>query len=281
MPQKKPGSPPDELAQLLSQLQAAAGHTAMQQILGRAAQQTFVGGKRVALQKLPRLPKKAATTIHRVKVSLYGAKPPVWRRLELPSAMPLDAVHQVIQVALDWDDYHLHMFETPCGEFGPADDDDDWSDRQDETAVALAQVATAVKAKIVYVYDFGDEWRHDIVVEAIAPAEPGVAYPRCTGGRRQAPPEDCGGVWSFNEEQAEQADPFDADDITARLTPMATVLIPASSAGPEAPLPPSPQPTPAARRSARTRSTPAAPHPPRSRTPASSGRTLPPGTSAH
>jgi Plasmid pRiA4b ORF-3-like protein len=38
--------------------------------------------------------------VHRVKVSLYGAKPPVWRRLEIPSAMPLDRVHAVLQVAL-------------------------------------------------------------------------------------------------------------------------------------------------------------------------------------
>ena len=57
----------------------------------------------------------------------------------------------------------------------------------------------AEKAKVVYVYDFGDDWRHDIVVEKIAPAEPGVAYPRCTGGRREAPPENCGGISAFNE----------------------------------------------------------------------------------
>ncbi len=56
---------------------------------------------------------------------------------------------------------------------------------------------------MVYSYDFGDDWRHDIVVEKIVPAEPGVAYPRCTGGRRDAPPEDCGGNWVFNEQFAE------------------------------------------------------------------------------
>ena len=51
-----------------------------------------------------------------------------------------------------------------------------------ERTVALAQVAAAERAKVVYVYDFGDDWRHDVVVEKIVPAEPGVAYPRCTGG---------------------------------------------------------------------------------------------------
>ena len=166
--------------------------------------------------------------MHRVKVSLHGAKPPVWRRIEIPSATPLDLVHEVIQVAFDWHGYHLHAFETVCGEFGSMDDDDDWSDRKDETTAALAQVAAAERAKVVYVYDFGDDWRHDIVVEKIVPAEPGMAYPRCTGGRRAAPPEDCGGIWAFNEYQAERDDTFDADEVTARLADLAEVLIPVS-----------------------------------------------------
>ena len=122
--------------------------------------------------------------MHRVKVSLYGAKPPVWRRLEIPSAMPLNLVHAVLQIAFDWHDYHLHAFETVCGQFGSPDQDDDWAERQDEATATLAQVAGAERAKVVYSYDFGDDWRHDIVVEKIIPAEPGVAYPGCTGGRR-------------------------------------------------------------------------------------------------
>ncbi len=222
---KKPVTAADSLARMLWQAEADVSEVLMQQMLDRLAQQTFVGGKRVALQKLPRLPKKAATTVHRVKVNLYGAKPPVWRRLEIPSAMPLDLVHEVMQVAFDWDGYHLHAFETVCGEFGAPDADDDWSERKDEATAALAQVAAAERAKVVYTYDFGDDWRHDIVVEKVVPAEPGAAYPRCTGGRRAAPPEDCGGIWAFNEGQA---DPFDADEVTARLADLAEVLVPAS-----------------------------------------------------
>ena len=89
-------------------------------------------------------------------------------------------------------------------------------------------MAEAEKAKVVYTYDFGDDWRHDIVVEKITPAEPGVAYPRCTGGRREAPPEDCGGIWAFNEFPAAPDDTFDAGEVTARLAGLAEVLIPAS-----------------------------------------------------
>ncbi len=223
---KKPVTSIDELARMLLQVEANAPEMLTQQMPDLFQQQTSVGGKRVAIQKLPRLPHDAATTVHRVKVSLYGAKPPVWRRIEIPSAMRLDLVHEVMQVAFDWYGYHLHAFETVCGEFGSPDDDDDWSDRKDETAAALAQVAPAERAKVVYAYDFGDDWRHDLVVEKIMPAEPGSAYPRCTGGRRAAPPEDCGGIWAFNEHQAGRGDTFDADEVTARLADLAEVLIP-------------------------------------------------------
>ena len=163
--------------------------------------EVYVGGRRVPRQKLPRLKKSAATTVHTVKASLHGAKPPVWRRLELPSGLTLDMVHEVLQIAFAWHGYHLHQFETACGSFGRPDDDGDWGFEEvgDESAVALAQVAAEEKAKIVYVYDFGDDWRHDIMVEKITPALPGVAYPRCTGGRGSAPEEDSGGIWAHNE----------------------------------------------------------------------------------
>ena len=225
---EEPTPPPDPFAMTLVELEEAIGGAFMQQMLDRLARQTFVGGKRVAVQELPSLPKQAATTVHRVKVSLHGASPPVWRRIEIPSAMRLDLVHAVIQVAFDWHGLHLHAFETVCGEFGAPDDDDDWAERKDETTAALAQVAADEKEKVVYVYDLGDDWRHEIVVEKIVPAEPGVAYPRCTGGRREAPPEGCGGIWAFNEFSAGLNNTFDASEVTARLAGLAEVLVPAS-----------------------------------------------------
>ena len=188
----------DELERLLLQLMGTSPEALDQQILSHIKRETLVGGKRVTRQELP----------------------------EIPSAMPLNLVHAVLQVAFGWHGYHLHAFETVCGQFGSPDQDYDWAERQDEATATLAQVAGAERAKAVYSYDFRDDWRHDLVVEKIIPAEPGVAYPRCTGGRRDGPPEGCGGIWVFNEQFAEFGALFTVAELNERLADLATVLIP-------------------------------------------------------
>src|SRR6266851_3861683 len=177
-------------------------------------QETLVGGKRVTKQKVPKLPESAATTIHRVKVTLYGSKPPIWRRLELPSPMTLGRLHHVLQAAFTWDGYHLHVFETVCGEFGDPLQDDGWAERQDEETVTIAQVVAAEKEKIL-------------------PAAPGIAYPRCTAGRREAPPEDCGGIWAYDPDPPE-FEQFDPDALTDELSSLAEVIVTAYSNNAEA-----------------------------------------------
>ena len=47
-----------------------------------------------------------------MRLDLHGAKPPVWRRLELPGDLTLPRVHDVIQAAMGWSDSHLHRFRT-------------------------------------------------------------------------------------------------------------------------------------------------------------------------
>jgi hypothetical protein len=219
VPKRSDPSPAD----ILKFLQQAGTNDPMAALARRLDEQVFVGGKRVTRQTLPKLPKSALSTIHQVKITIYGTKPPIWRRLELPSAMTLDRVHETLQIAFDWAGYHLHAFETACGQFGSPDQDDDWSDRADEATAALAQVAPAEAAKIVYVYDFGDDWRHDIVVEKILPAQPGAAYPRCTAGRRTAPEEDSGGEW--DDAGSPDGEPFDPDEVTDALAEISAVIV--------------------------------------------------------
>lgn len=80
--------------------------------------------------------------------------------------------------------------------------------------------------------------RHDIVVEKIVPAAPGVAYPRCTGGRGdESPDDDLGGIRAFNAQRAEDAaedgppffpwmDKIDPEMETESLEHLAAVIIP-------------------------------------------------------
>ncbi|HEX5540765.1 MAG TPA: plasmid pRiA4b ORF-3 family protein [Micromonospora sp.] len=151
---------------------------------------------RAAVAALPTKRKKSdgPAPIYQVKVGLRGAKPPIWRRLEVPADISLASLHSVIQVAFDWDDSHLHVFETPYGDFGVPDRE---LGHRAEARVTLEQVAPAEKSKIRYLYDFGDNWEHEIVVEKVLDRDKAASYPRCTGGRRAGPPEDCGGVWGY------------------------------------------------------------------------------------
>lgn len=122
--------------------------------------------------------------------------PPIWRRLLVPADTSLASLHGVILAAFGWHGGHMHAFETPYGGFGMADRE---LGHRAESPVTLEQVAPREKDKIQYTYDFGDDWVHEIVVEKVLDRDPALAYPRCTGGRRAAPPDDCGGGWEYAE----------------------------------------------------------------------------------
>jgi hypothetical protein len=156
----------------------------------------------------PKLPAKrrksdAAAPIYQVKVGLRAATPPIWRRLEVPADTSLADLHDIIQVAFGWENSHLHVFETAYGSFGIADRE---LGHRAEGPVTLEQVAPGAGDRLQYTYDFGDDWTHEIEVEKVLDRQP-VAYPRCTGGRRAAPPEDCGGIWGYAELVEVLADP--------------------------------------------------------------------------
>lgn len=158
--------------------------------------------------------KAAAGTrpVHRMKVTLLGTSPPVWRRLAVPSSTTLGQLHHVLQYAMGWQDCHLHEFSAAGRRFGPRSDlfDDGWgTPPKDEATAKLSRVAPA-GSRLLYDYDFGDGWRHEIVVEKVerVPADaPGAVGPVCLSGRRACPPEDCGGVWGYEHLLAVIADP--------------------------------------------------------------------------
>lgn len=138
----------------------------------------------------------------RMKVTLKGSRPPIWRRIVAPDTMTLDQLHRVIQTAMGWGYAHLHSFEIDGIEYGDQSALDDWDDdpgMDDESTVMLRNVVYRPKQKFTYLYDFGDGWEHQILVEAIEPIDPNALYPACLKGKRACPPEDCGGIHGYDD----------------------------------------------------------------------------------
>jgi Plasmid pRiA4b ORF-3-like protein len=143
--------------------------------------------------------------ILQVKISLLGvAGPPVWRRLLLPAHIWLDRLHGVIQAAMGWEDYHMHVFADGARRYGLADRE---LEHRDERKVTLGQLLKRARERIRYTYDFGDDWEHEILLEGVLTAEPDVRYPVCVAGKGACPPEDCGGVWGYQDLRDALADP--------------------------------------------------------------------------
>ena len=69
----------------------------------------------------PAAGKAPGSTVHRLKTTLRGSQSPIWRRLEVPSDSTLEQLHQIIQTAFGWEDYHMWVFQTPGGDYGLAD----------------------------------------------------------------------------------------------------------------------------------------------------------------
>ncbi len=148
--------------------------------------------------------------VYQLKATIAGAKPPVWRRVVVAEETTLRRLHDILQAAFGWLDCHLHEFEIDGVRYG-IDDGEGWGEPpKDERRARLRQVVSEGSV-FRYVYDFGDNWQHKIVVEKVVPAEAAAKDPSCTGGRRACPPEDCGGVWGYKELLKALADPDHED----------------------------------------------------------------------
>lgn len=161
---------------------------------------------------------RRVATAHRIKITLRGTKPPVWRRIVVPSDLPLPEVAAVLEAAMGWHGEHLHDFEVGNVRYlipeehgmssavsfdvdlgGPGIDLSLLGGRLalrtsvDERTVVLSDVIRAVGTTARWTYDFGDGWVHDLAVESIDLLDPAGTYPECIAGRRACPPEDSGG----------------------------------------------------------------------------------------
>ncbi len=138
--------------------------------------------------------------IFQLKMSLMDIKPKIWRRFFVNSNISFHKLHEIIQKVMGWDNYHLYSFsinririELP--------DEEGYSEYSSENSrkVKLNEYIKGEKQKINYLYDFGDSWEHEIIVEKILDSLPEnvVHIPYCIDGERACPPEDCGGIGGY------------------------------------------------------------------------------------
>ena len=134
--------------------------------------------------------------IYQLKITLLEIDPPIWRRIQVPSTIPLCCLHDAFQAVFGWTDSHLKdgLY------WGVPDNDGFEGDVEviDERRVPVAKVLLAEGDSMVYVYDFGDNWRHQVVLEKLLPAD-APTKPVCLGGERRCPPEDVGGPSGYQE----------------------------------------------------------------------------------
>lgn len=141
-------------------------------------------------------------TILRIRVELLGVDPPIWRRIEVAETYSFWDLHVAIQDAMGWQDSHLHHFRLIGSDLVigmPDEDGDDTLDTRAGWEHHVRDHLNWLTPIALYEYDFGDSWLHEIRLEEAEPRVRRMAYPRCTGGSRRCPPEDCGGAHGYAE----------------------------------------------------------------------------------
>ena len=165
---------------------------------------------------------------YQLRVDLTDTDPPIWRRLELSSDLRLDEVHRVLQGAFGWLDMHLHRFALGPSVWDedaqlflcPSDVEEGDDEGVPEQQVRLGEVIADVGDKLLYVYDYGDEWSLELKLEAVLDRVPDSPRARCVDGGRAGPPEDSGGPWGYQQllDSGElKEEEFDVTEVDERI----------------------------------------------------------------
>jgi hypothetical protein len=137
--------------------------------------------------------------VARLRIELQELEPKIWRRIDMPLSTTLEALHEAIQMTMGWTFSHLWEFDIDGRCYG----DPSFREFDDEPPIYKANglrlgvvIARSVD-RFVYTYDYGDNWRHDVIVEEVRDGDPDREYPAFVDGARRCPPEDVGGPDGF------------------------------------------------------------------------------------
>lgn len=150
--------------------------------------------------------KRPFKNVFQFKITLLDTKPAVWRRVVVPGSYTFYDLHVAIQNAMGWTDSHLHCFEKRDSkvnrwEYSIKVDCPYAAEefRQEENTVYTTETPIKkffkkAKDSMVYIYDFGDGWEHEVILEKIFPKEIKVKYPVCLDGKLACPLDNCGSI---------------------------------------------------------------------------------------
>src|SRR5690625_4424406 len=157
--------------------------------------------------------------IYEFKVTLKDVGVPVWRTIQIDGNSSLYELHQLLQATFEWFDFHLHNFEVrrtdgKAVEGIEISSDDEFeefeslfaTEKYDEEIEILADWFIKVKDKMIYTYDYGDDWKHEIVLQKIVDRDEDALYPRCVDAKNLAPDEDSRGEVIIGEVDLEYED---------------------------------------------------------------------------
>lgn len=142
--------------------------------------------------EVPEPASPATDRVYQLRAVLRGVSPLIWRRLLVRGDSTVADLHRTLQVAFGCSDEHLYRFIVHGRLHGT-------DSRVDPRRMRLAALGLRIRERFLYEYDFIDGWQHEVRLEQILPLNARRRYPVCIGGRRAAPPEDCGGPWAFLE----------------------------------------------------------------------------------
>lgn len=144
-----------------------------------------------------------------LRISLKNISPSIWRKVEVPSNISLRHLSELIMAVMGWSGYHLNQFRKgldtyyePC--YQRDGDMEDFSDVRirhfNQEEFTIGQVLQEKGRSFTFEYDFGDSWEHEVRLSSVSEYADGEPRKiRFVSGKRACPPEDCGGLWGYDE----------------------------------------------------------------------------------
>lgn len=129
------------------------------------------------------------------------SKPPVWRQVEVPAWYSFEDLHDTIQILFGWGDYHLWHFQEKLDKSPyiiKFEDEDAFYDEEAEIISPDSLISSFLKKKgdkMEYLYDYGDNWVHEISVVNVLNKE--TDFPVLIQAKGSMMLEDVGGSYMY------------------------------------------------------------------------------------